>query len=941
LSHFGSGNKPSEKNWFRAIRSDPFFQRIYQEATTGIAITDWLGVFQECNPAYCELLGYTEKELRSVDLASLVHSDDREANLAQLRRLQAGEISSFDIENRDIHKDGAPMWVHKFVSVLLDENGEPKHLIALVTKTAGRARAEQAQRESQERYRRLAEQVSDGIFVTDSQGRYLDANRAGCEMFGYTLEELKTLTVRDVIAPEEVQKLPEQFLQLGSGQVVRSDWRFKRKDASVFTGELVARQFSDGRLQGIVRDITERKRTEEALRVVSAELSQTLHTAGIGLNHCSRDLRFLSANPAFAQCIGVPLEQIVGRPMVEVMGQAAFEIIRPHIDRVLSGERVEYEVELTIAGERKWIHAVHTPDQNASGHVVGWVASIIDITVRKHMEEELKAANAFLDAIVENVPLMLFIKESQSLRFVRLNRAAEDLLGWPNQTLIGKNAYDYWPNEQADFFVEKDRETLKSGNILDIPEEPIQTRYRGVRMLHTKKVPILDSTGKPIYLLGISDDITERKRIEKEQRFLADVNLALSSSLEYEQTLVTLARLVVLNIADWCAIDVMDEHGQLSRLKVASADPDQAALCAVLEQMPPDRDLPDIMRSVIESKRPIVVEQVTLQYIESLARGPGHLQALVATGLRSFVAVPLMMREQALGALFLGSSTLSHVFGQNDLRLAEALAERAAIAIENAHLFRQAQIAIKTREEVLAIVSHDLKNPLANITLSVEAFRRSDRIDANQVLEFANKIQRSARAMETLIADLLDFARIQSGTFSVVVTPQKLNHVVMPAINQLRGLAEAKRQTLDFDLPATLPYIAADTDRLGRVVANLLTNAIKFTPQEGTIRVSARRQDRNVLVSVADTGPGIPPEHLQNIFDRYWQVPGTMYKGTGLGLSIARGIVEAHGGTIWAESQLAKGSCFFFTLPMADRDTTSTDNRSIDIRNSLNDVRPG
>ena len=438
---------------------------------------------------------------------------------------------------------------------------------------------------------------------------------------------------------------------LASGQVVRSDWRFKRKDASVFTGELVCRQFSDGRLQGIVRDITERKRAEEALRVVSAELRQTLHTAATGLTHCSRDLRYLSANPAYAQWIGLPLEQIVGRPMMEVMGQAAFEIIRPRIERVLSGERVEYEDELPIAGERKWIHVVYTPDRDASGNVVGWVASVMDITERKRIEEELKAANAFLDAIIENIPLMLFIKESQSLRFVRFNRAGEDLLGWPKETFIGKNDYDFWPKEQADFFVEKDRETLKSGSIVDIPEEPIQTRYQGVRILHTKKVPILDTAGNPIYLLGISEDITERKRIEKEQQFLADVSVALSASLEYEQTLATLARLVVQNIADWCAVDVMDEQGQLSRLKVASADPDQAALCAVLEQMPPDRDLPHLMRSVIESKRPIVVEQVTLQYIESLAQGPGHLQALLATGITSFVAVPLLMRGQPLGAL--------------------------------------------------------------------------------------------------------------------------------------------------------------------------------------------------------------------------------------------------------------------------------------------------
>ena len=149
--------------------------------------------------------------------------------------------------------------------------------------------------------------------------------------------------------------------------------------------------------------------------------------------------------------------------------------------------------------------------------------------------------------------------------------------------------------------------------------------------------------------------------------------MALSASLEYEQTLTTLARLVVQHVADWCAVDVVDEQGQLRRLKVASADPAKAALCAVLEQMPPNRDLPHLIRAVIESKRPVVIEHVTPEYIESLAQGPEHLQALSATGITSFVAVPLLMRGQPLGALVFGSSTPSRVYGQDELRLAETL----------------------------------------------------------------------------------------------------------------------------------------------------------------------------------------------------------------------------------------------------------------------------
>jgi PAS domain S-box-containing protein len=696
LSHSGSGDETSETKSFRASRGDQFFQRIYQQAATGIAITDWLGVFQECNPAYCALLGYTEEELRTVDFASLVHPDDREANLAQVRRLQAGEISSFEIENRYIHKNGAPVWVHKVVSVLPGENGEPAHLIVQVTNTTKRHRTEEMLRASEAKLRLALDASDTGTWSWEARTNQTQWDKRCGSMYGISGETPRHETLVACIHPEDRPRVLARLNEVRNtpgDDIWNVEFRAIRPDGTVIWIHALGRaaRDADGQLlslSGINVDITEHKQVEEALRFVSAELRQTLHTAATGLTHCSRDLRYLSANPAYAEWIGLPLEQIISRPIVDVIGQAAFEITRPRIERVLSGERVEYEDELPIRGELRCTQVVYTPDRDGAGNVVGWVGSYTDIGERKRIEEELKAANAFLDAIFENIPLMLFIKESQSLRFIRLNRISEDLLGWPNETLKGKNAYDFWPKEQAEFFIEKDRETLNRGSEVDIPEEPILTRYRGVRTLHTKKVPILDAAGNPVYLLGISEDITERKRLEKEQQFLADVSVALSTSLEYEQTLANLARLIVQNFADWCAVDVINEEGQLSRLKVASADPDQAALCAVLEQMPPDRDLPDLMRSVIESKQPIVVEQVTLQYIESLAQGPGHLQALMSTGVTSFVAVPLLMRGQALGALFLGSSTLSRVFGQNDLRLAEALADRAALAIENARLYR-------------------------------------------------------------------------------------------------------------------------------------------------------------------------------------------------------------------------------------------------------------
>jgi PAS domain S-box-containing protein len=625
-------------------------------------------------------------------------------------------------------------------------------------------------------------------------------------------------------------------------------------------------------------------------------------------------LRYLSANPAYAQWIGLPAEQIVGRPILEVMGPAAFETIRPRVERVLSGERVEYEDELLIAGERKCIQVVYAPERDVSGDVVGWVASVMDISQRKLVEEKLTAANAFLDAIIDNIPLVLFLKDAKSLRYLRLNRAGENLLGWPKATLIGKTDHDLWPQAQAAFFVEKDHEAL-TRTMVDIAEESIQTHHQGVRVLHTKKVPIRDATGEAIYLLGISEDITERRRIEQEQQFLADVGVALSASLKYEQTLANVARLAVQTFADWSAVDVIDEDGQLSRLTVASADPDQAALCTVLEQMPPDRDLPHIMRSVIENKRPLVVEQVTSQYIESVVQGPGHLQALLAANIQSFVAVPLLVREHPFGALFLGSSTLSRGFGWGDLRLAEALADRAARAIENARLYRASLHATTLREHVLSVVAHDLRNPLSVILMTTAALKREGAVSERGPEKPMEVIDRAAQRMDRLIQDLLDITRMEAGKLAIEPARLSAGELIAEAVSMQRPLASSSSLELRVELDRDHAEVWGDRHRLLQVFENLIGNAIKFTPAGGRITVGATSRDDEVVFRVVDTGCGIPPGNQAHVFDRFWQASTAGRHGAGLGLPITKGIVEAHGGIIWVESAAGSGSTFLFTIP--------------------------
>ncbi len=324
------------------------------------------------------------------------------------------------------------------------------------------------------------------------------------------------------------------------------------------------------------------------------------------------------------------------------------------------------------------------------------------------------------------------------------------------------------------------------------------------------------------------------------------------------------------------------------------------------------------MRSVIESKRPIVVEQVTLQYIESLGQGPAHLQALLATGVTSFVAVPLLMRGQPVGALFLGSSTLSRVIGQDDVRLAEELADRAAMAIENVRLYHASVHAIQLRDQVLSFVAHDLRNPLSNILMQTDALERHcPEPEGRSTKPAVEVIHRAVTRMNRLIQDLLDVALMEAGQLTIDRSRLSAGALISEAVDVQRPLASSSSLELRTEVDANVAEVWGDRDRLFQVFENLIGNAIKFTHHAGRITVGAATRYDDVVFWVADTGDGIAPDNLPHVFDRFWQASRTGRAGAGLGLSITKRIVEAHEGRIWVESTEGSGSTFFFTIPRA------------------------
>jgi signal transduction histidine kinase/DNA-binding response OmpR family regulator len=312
---------------------------------------------------------------------------------------------------------------------------------------------------------------------------------------------------------------------------------------------------------------------------------------------------------------------------------------------------------------------------------------------------------------------------------------------------------------------------------------------------------------------------------------------------------------------------------------------------------------------------------ITPEILAMLAANPDAVD-LGKTGFHipNTITSDLVGRDgRKLGVIQLWDKKDGAQFDEADEAVLTQLSQLASVALENARLFRAAQDATRARDDLVAIVSHDLRNPVHTIHMAasflLEVSPSEDRrVTARRQLEV---IQRSATRANRLIQDLLDVARIQAGGLAVETVPIEVKSLVMEAVESATPLAAAASLRVSYAIPEGSALVSADRERVLQVLANLIGNALKFTPKGGEIKILANLEPSEVRFTVQDTGPGIPAEHLNHVFDRYWQAKSTAKLGTGLGLSIAKGIVEAHGGRIWVESPPGSGAAFQFTLPAA------------------------
>ena len=575
-------------------------------------------------------------------------------------------------------------------------------------------------------------------------------------------------------------------------------------------------------------------------------------------------------------------------------------------------------------------------DRNFVETFAGYCAQAVRRAQRLDTERRLRRAAEHAEASLSTTLRSIgdaVITTDKAGRVTFMNPVAEQLTGWQERDARERplRAVFRIVNEATRQEVESPVEkVLRDGVVVGLANHTVLLgRQPGQETaIDDSGAPIRDESGVHGVVL-VFRDVTAQKVEEARRTFLVDAAAALASSLDPQVALARLADLLVPRFGDWCAIDIVENDlAAPRRLAVAHVDPEKVRLARDLGDRYPDG--PGGFggeAEVLRTGRAELHAEITDEMLRRAAQDDEHHRILTSLNLRSAMIVPLRAREHTLGAITLVHAESGRRYGPGDLTFLEDVARRAAIFIDNARLYESerrahasAVIANRTKDEFLATISHELRTPLNAILGWARLMAKTPQDEARRTRAI-EVIDRNATAMAQLIEDLLDVSRIISGKVRLEIGTVEIERVIHAAADSVRLGLDAKGLTLQITVHGDLGPVLGDANRLQQVLWNLLTNAVKFTPQGGRIDVAVERRGTFVQITVSDTGKGIRADFLPFVFDPFRQGDGTITRtqgGLGLGLAITRHLVELHGGAIQAQSAgEGQGATFTVSLPSA------------------------
>lgn len=613
-------------------------------------------------------------------------------------------------------------------------------------------------------------------------------------------------------------------------------------------------------------------------------LVDALERISDGIIVYDREWKIAYLNRSAEQYFDQSREELLGRRLLEAFPSAAGTEIEREFERAASGNS-PHEFLSFAPVRRRWVAFRAYPSE------AGLTVYFRDVTEQKRAADALRDSEARYRALFEHSlgALLLTAPDGEILAAnpaaCRMFQMTEDEIRVGGRSQL----VDFSDPRSRAFLENRRRDGHARGELI--------CRRKGGRTfpVEVSSAIFTDAAGRERTSMQVKD-LSDQKRVEEAVALLAEAG-SLFQSLDVETAPGNLARLLVPRFADVCAVDLVPERGGVRRTACGTGAP-------VNERLDREQWLAAFGR-VLGTRRAELFTPAPDWYESALFREPA---ARSAAG--SVLLVPLVARDDAIGVLVLVRGQGRDAFDDADLRLGERLADRAAAAIDNARLYAAALEARRLRDEVLGVVSHDLRSPLNSIALTARLIARRHPGDAGP-----RTILDAVALADQLIGDLLQAAKLESGTFAVEPQHEPVSEIVDEVIALTR--AEAGERGIELrsavDTDATEMFV--DRVRVLQLLGNLVSNAFKFTPRGGRVSLHARRAGAHVELAVSDTGPGIPPDQMPHLFDRFWQGARARSADAGLGLAIAKSIADAHGGSIRAESEPGRGATFIVTLP--------------------------
>jgi PAS domain S-box-containing protein len=658
-----------------------------------------------------------------------------------------------------------------------------------------------------------------------------------------------------------------------------------------------------------------RRRIEAELQASEAQFHAFGNTVADATFVIDGSSRIVYANDAVRRIFGYSPSELVGAPLTRLM---------PERDRDHHLERMRRYVE---TGERhtRWegveVLGLHRDGTEVPLEITygafekdgrQFLTGIArDITERRRADDQLRFQARLLDAVGEAV-----MATDLNGRISYWNAAAEKLYGWTAEEVLGRDVLEVTPTSMSRDQAQEAMDQLGRGESW-MGEFMVRDRDGRDFPVLVSDSPILNADGQMIGVIGTSMDITEQRRREERQRFMAEASRVLASTLDYSTTLNSVATLAVPHLGDWCLVHVRETEAD-PLVPVARVVPDHALANAdVLERLLTGNGHP--MQAVLGG-------DVALTAPGEPGRDTLPEDRLREAGVTALLAVPLRARGIARGVMTFVSTEPGRRYDPADVALAEELGRRAGMAIDNARLYRDAEEGNRAKADFLAVVSHELRTPLNAITGYADLLAGGivgELSDAQQ--HHVERIKVGAGHLAHLIDEILAYARVESGRETVSLETADIAQVARDATVVVEPDAREKGLSVETDIPAQGPSLRTDPGKIRQILVNLLANAIKYT-ESGSVRLTVRPSGSGVEIRISDTGIGIPPDALERIFTPFWQAesPNTRsVGGTGLGLTVSRRLTELLDGTIEVESEVDVGSTFTVTVPDLSPDPQS------------------